>query len=284
MLPIITLGVAEKILGAAKNGKKSVSVSLDLGKGASSAMIDGTRVKVGDGAIPLEAFSKVKENTCYVMDKSELKAVELFSQGTNLYYKLRPTTDWPTITLSSVPMHRFKHLSPRQDTQTKIEEISPVKGVVLDTCCGLGYTAIMASRGPERVDTFERDENVLKIASYNPYSQELFDNPKTTKIFLHKESIFGETGGIKSLSSENFDRIIHDPPTVSFAPELYSAEFYKQLFRVMKRGGILYHYCPAPGKTKGRELFPSVEKRLRDAGFKNVKYSEKSSGIRALKP
>lgn len=199
----------------------------------------------------------------------------MFSEETNLYYKLMPTTDWPTITLSSTPMHRYVHVSPKEDTETKIKEITPIKGQVLDTCCGLGYTAIMASRKAEHLHVFEKDNNVLFIAGLNPHSLELFNNPKIT---IHKQEIFE---GIKQFENETFDRIIHDPPTFRYAPELYSSEFHSELYRVLK-GGILYHYCPCPQKTKGRQFYITILKKLQEAGFK-ARYNEKSSGIRAIK-
>ena len=89
--------------------------------------------------------------------------------------------------------------------------------------------------------------------------------------------------GIKKLENNYFDGVLHDPPTVSFAPELYSQEFYAELLRVMKPGAKLYHYCPNPGKTKGKEFFPAAIKRLENAGFVNAKYRPASSGIVAQK-
>ncbi|MDD3159578.1 MAG: methyltransferase [Candidatus ainarchaeum sp.] len=224
-------------------------------------------------------FKNLKESFVYVIEDKEIKRIELFGEETNLYYKLLPTKDWPTLTLSSVPMHRWKYITPKEDTLSKIREISPVKGRVLDTCCGLGYTTISEASiaEVEQVDVFERDKNVLRICEYNPYSEQLFINKK---IFIHNESVYY---GIEKFKEETFDRIIHDPPTPTFAKELYSIEFYHELYRVLKKGGILYHYAPQPGKTKGIITYPHWIKLLEQVGFKKVKYNEKSSGIKAIK-
>ncbi|HLC64609.1 MAG TPA: methyltransferase [Candidatus Nanoarchaeia archaeon] len=269
---ILTKEVADKIVSA----KGRVNVSLDLGISQSEVVVD-KQALIDNQKIELSDLGKLKERTCYVLEDGALKRIAFFSNETNLYYKLLPTRDWPTITLSSTPMHRFTFVSPREDTEAKIREISPVQGRILDTCCGLGYTAIMSAKDADEVHTFERDENVLRIGSYNPHSQELFSNKK---IHLHKEDI---NNAISKLKDSYFDRIIHDPPTFKYAPELYSSTFHRELFRILKKGGILYHYCPAPQRTKGKTMYPGIIRRLKEAGFKGAEYHESSSGIRAVK-
>ena len=51
---------------------------------------------------------------------------------------------------------------------------------------------------------------------------------------------------IQSFADAAFDRIVHDPPTLRLAGDLYSGEFYVDLFRVLRRGGRLYHYLGDP--------------------------------------
>ncbi len=276
---ILTKKEAIKLLNAQKLGQTSVSLSFDLGKTFQTVELTGEFAVIGDEKLKLAPLKKVKDDACYVLESEDLKKIEFFGEDTNLYYKLKPTKDWPTVMLSSVPMHRFRHFSPKEDTITKIKEIEPLRGNILDTCCGLGYTATSAANGAavEKVMAFERDKNMFRVCEYNPYSQGLFDNKK---IEIKNESVFE---GIKSLESNYFDRIIHDPPTVSFAPELYTDEFYAELNRVLKRRGVLYHYCPNPGKTKGKEFWRTIEKMLERNKFVDIKYHEKSSGIRAIK-
>ncbi|MEK6958945.1 MAG: methyltransferase [archaeon] len=273
---ILTQKEAQSILKGEKRG--SAFVSLDLGKTKTEVKIENGEVFLEETKVSLKELNKAKEHTCYTVENGELKSIELFSPETNLYYKLWFEKDWPTVMLSSVPMHRWKNTTPKNHALSIVNEIHPVKGRVLDTCCGLGYTATIAAKnGAESVDTFERDENVLAIAKYNPWSSELFLG---ARIKIHPEDVLD---GIKKFSDKTFDRIIHDPPTPSFSPELYEAKFYENLFRVLKNRGILYHYCPAPGKTKGKEFWVGVKRKLEEAGFSNVSYHERSSGIRALK-
>jgi predicted methyltransferase len=278
---VLTKNDADRILKAQKLGQTQVLLSFDLGLTQEKAIIHQKEalVEIRGEKVELQKFKKCKEDTLYALVGGSLLSVDLFGEDTNLFYKLKPTKDWPTIMLSSVPMHRFRHVSPKEDTETKIDEIKPVVGTVLDTCCGLGYTSICSAReiNSKKVIVFEKDKNVLEIAKYNPHSEELFTNKK---IQIITEDVFIE---IKNLKSESFDRIVHDPPTTSFAPLLYSTEFYKELFRVAKKGAIIYHYCPNPGKTKGTEFWPTIQKKLETVGFSEVKYHEKSSGIRALK-
>src|SRR3989338_4636651 len=162
---VITKSEAERILNAEGS---EVYVSLDLGISSSKIDVSNGIADIIGQKIPIKEFEAVKEKACYAVEDNQLKRVAFFSEETNLFYKLLPTKDWPTITLSSTPMHRFTFVSPKKDTESKIKEISPIKGNVLDTCCGLGYTAIMASQDADELLTFERDPNVLRIAEYNP--------------------------------------------------------------------------------------------------------------------
>lgn len=279
MHPILTFKEAEQIIAAVKKvAERKITLSLDLGITQSVVEVKNNILYISKQELPLSALKKIKEGACYIIVKNELRQISFFSDETQMYYKLIPTTDWPTIALSSTPMHRHTKISPKEDTLTKIKEISPIKGKVLDTCCGLGYTAILSAKHAQSVDTFERDENVLRIAEFNPYSQELFENKKIT---LHREKNIAEE--IKKFTYDYFDRIIHDPPTFKYSPELYTVDFYHQLYCVLKTGGILYHYAPNPHKTKGVLLYPKIIKKLEEAGFKNVEYHESSSGIRAEK-
>jgi predicted methyltransferase len=250
-----------------------------LGKSEDLLLVEirGSVVNLGKYSFPLAELKKVKEGSCYLIKEGHLPKLAFFSEDTNFYYKLIPTKDWPTATLSSTPMHRHTHLSPQEDTLLKIKEIAPLKGKVLDTCCGLGYTSIVSAREAEEVYTFERDRNMLELAKYNPYSQELFTDKN---IFLSLEDI---NSAIRRFPSGFFSRIIHDPPTFKYSPELYSLPFYRELYRVLQAGGLIYHYAPSPHKTRGEQFPLRIIANLKKAGFKAVEYHLESSGIRAVK-
>ncbi len=259
-----------------------VELSLDLGISKSKVKIDSDYLYLdyqGDVKISISDLDDVKEDNCYVVQENKLVRLVLFGKDTNFYYKLLPTSSWPTITFSSTPMHRHSKITTQQHVEYMVAEISPLQGKVLDCCCGLGYAAILSSKSKsvEIVDTYEIDKNVQVIASYNPYSKDLYNNPK---IKLHMESIIE---GLKKTKKETYDRIIHDPPTSKYTPWLYTVDFQTELFRVLKRGGILYQYAPCPDKHKDRLLYPRLVKQLQKIGFKEVEFHELSSGIKAVK-
>jgi predicted methyltransferase len=85
--------------------------------------------------------------------------------------------------LGGFTMHRISgdSINPTVDTAAKIASVKINRGnKVLDTCLGLGYTAIAAARlvgtdGDGAVTTIEYDKASLEVASYNPWSQGLFD-------------------------------------------------------------------------------------------------------------
>jgi len=89
---------------------------------------------------------------------------------------------------------------------------------------------------------------------------------------------------VKKFKDESFDVIIHDPPRFSLAGQLYSEEFYRELFRVLKPGGRLFHYVGNPGKRyRRKDLQRGVMERLRRAGFVGVKRVEEALGVVARK-
>ncbi|NJE04119.1 methyltransferase domain-containing protein [Thermococcus sp. MV11] len=195
------------------------------------------------------------------------------------FYKLVPTIP-PTIEINGIRMHRTKEVNPLQDTRNKVNAVKPKEGeTVLDTCMGLGYTAIEASKRGAYVITIEKDPNVIELARINPWSRELFTGGKVQVIQGDAFEV------VKRFRDESFDAIIHDPPRFSLAGQLYSEEFYGELFRVLKPGGRLFHYVGNPGKKyRRKDLQRGVMERLRKVGFVGVKRVEEALGVVARKP
>jgi len=166
-----------------------------------------------------------------------LAEIKFYSEKTRKFYRLVKTETWPYLEISGIRMHRADTLDPKTDAISKIMSLGKIYGIVLDCCTGLGYTAILAARNKsvKKVITIEKDENVILIARQNPYSRELFENEKIELII---GDAFLETQKFKD---GYFNFIIHDPPRISIAPELYSLEFYRQLFRILKRNGKILH-------------------------------------------
>ena len=67
------------------------------------------------------------------------------------------------------------------------------------------------------------------------------------------------------------------------AGELYSGEFYRDLFRVLKRKGRLFHYIGDPDSRSGRNVTRGVVRRLQDAGFSRIVRKPGAFGLIAIK-
>ena len=174
-------------------------------------------------------------------------------------------------------MHRIKDTDPMRDTRSKIAAIAPIVGRVLDTATGLGYTAIEAARSADEVVTIELDPGVQYIASLNPWSREPFDNPKIKQIMGDASDV------VQDFADESFARVIHDPPTFSLAGDLYAGAFYRQLYRVLRRGGRLYHYIGDPNSKASGGVTRGVLRRLQEAGFSRVTRKAEAYGVVAYK-
>lgn len=268
---IINAFEANILLKELELDKKETNITLDLGISKSKVKIDCEK-KIfffEDGQIlNLNDIKKIikKDKICFIIRDNNIKPISIFSEETNNYYKLVPIKDnWPTLEISGIRMHVTKKYGPKQDTEEKISYLNGCKGIILDTCTGLGYTAILASKTSELVFTIERDKNVIEIQKITPYSKELFNNEKIKQII--GDSFYE----VKKFKACYFDRIIHDPPRYALSPLLYSQEFYNELFRILKYKGIIFHYTGDPGNKKGLDIRSGVIKRMSKSGFKNIK-------------
>ena len=268
------------LLLARQAGQHRVEVSPDLGLTTVEAMIKPARVCFPNGdSLRWEAIEKISasENNCFVIEDSEPRKIQLFSEFTNLLYSLMPTCAAPTMLVSGIPMHRIKGTDPHRDTLEKIKTVKPIVGRVLDTATGLGYTALEAAKTADHVVTIELDPTALEIARFNPWSRALFDNPKITQRIGDSYDV------IEELDDQTFTRIIHDPPAFSLAGHLYSGEFYVELHRVLRRGGRLFHYVGNPESKSGRNITRGVIRRLQEAGFSRVARRPRAFGVLAFK-
>jgi len=164
--------------------------------------------------------------------------------------------------------------------EASLSELRPLRGVCLDTCGGLGYSAIALARAPavEQVLSFEKDANVIDAAHHNSASAPLFES---SKIELRNEDV---AAALPELPDAAFDRIFHDPPRLGLAGDLYSLAFYRQLFRLLKPGGRLFHYTGAPGEKAGKRVRAGIIGRLHEAGFSTVRECSEAQGVSGVKP
>ena len=265
---IISHFQAKELLEAKKIGLGTTDISLDLNISKENIKIEKGIFIFPDGQyLDEKQLKKIIKNdtTCFLLRDNSIFKMQLFSENTKKFYKLVPTKDAPTIEISGIRMHVTKAFTPWEDTKKKIESILPIKGNVLDTCMGLGYTAILSSKYADSVVTCEKDENVMEIARLSPWSHDLFENKKITIV---KTDIFKE---IRFFNKE-FDAVVHDPPRLNLSSKLYSLEFYRNLFRILKNNGKLYHYIGSPGsKFRNVNLARNVLGRLRKAGFEGIR-------------
>ncbi|WP_456471607.1 class I SAM-dependent methyltransferase [Methanocaldococcus sp.] len=273
----LTPELAKEILKAL--GKKEfIEVNLNLNKtpDKEKVFLDNDKAIFPEGVVEREILKKIaKDNCIYFIKDNRVYKAAIAKDG---YYKLVPTIP-PTIEINGIRMHRTKEFNPYEDTLNKINSVGVKKGEkVLDTCMGLGYTAIEAYKRGGNVITIEKNPNVLELAKINPYSEELFKGG--IKILLGDAFDL-----VKKFNDKEFDVIIHDPPRFSLAGHLYSEEFYKELYRILKPGGRVFHYVGNPGKRyRGKDLQKGVMDRLRKVGFINIKRIDKALGIVAKKP
>ncbi len=276
-LPIILSYVqAEPLLKAKQQGIASMQISPDLGLSTVLVTLSSEGVVFPNGERldwqSVEKISKSEVN-CFILEDNATRPVQVFSEYTNRVCSLMPTRGAPSMLIAGFVMHRIKDIDPMQDTARKIAAILPIVGSVLDTATGLGYTAIEAAKTADEVVTIELDPGVQEIARLNPWSQELFYSPKIHQIMGDAYEV------VQSFEDGSFARIIHDPPTFSLAGELYSGVFYQQLFRVLKRGGRLYHYIGDPNSKASGGVTKGALKRLQEAGFARVVRRPEAYGV-----
>ncbi|GCE48136.1 hypothetical protein EI42_04134 [Thermosporothrix hazakensis] len=271
---------ARALLEAHKAGRATLDITPDLGVSQTSVTLTETGVTFPGGEAlswqQLEGIAQAEVN-CFRVEGGEIVPIRVFSEATNRMCSLMPTHGWPTMLIAGFTMHRIVDVDPSEDTRKKIATITPIQGTVLDTATGLGYTAIAAARTAQEVITIELDPGAQEIARQNPWSRDLFTNPRI------KQRMGDAYEVVPTFADNQFDRIIHDPPVFSLAGELYSAQFYRELYRILKRGGRLFHYIGNLESKSSGTVARGALKRLQEAGFKRVVRRPEAFGVVAYK-
>jgi uncharacterized protein len=259
--------------------KRLFMTSPDLGKTKTEVTISAAGVTYFDALLlSWETLTNIasEEKKCFWVAEDTIEELRVFSEETQWVRSLWPTGSAPTTVVAGFPMHRIQGINPLEDTKRKVEAAAPINGRVLDTATGLGYTAIYAARFASVV-TLELDPAALTLARKNPWSQELFDNPKIEQKIGEAQEL------ITSFAASSFSQIIHDPPTFKLGGELYSTAFYKELYRVLQKNGRVSHYIGDPESLSGKRTTRGVIQRLQDAGFSRVIPKPNSFGVLAVK-
>ena len=282
-LPVLSHRQVQPLLAARHTADEAISASLDLGLTTTifHRVAEGFRLPGGE-TLRWERMAEIADNetACFaLLPDDSIERIGQFSEAMSRHYSLFPTTGAPTLLIGGFSMHRIKDTDPMRDTLAKVRAAAPLRGRVLDTSTGLGYTAIEAAKSPqvEEVVTIEIDPTTLAIARHNPWSRALFADPKIQQLIGNAYDVLPE------LPSESFTRIIHDPPVFSLAGELYSGVFYRELYRVLRRGGRLFHYIGSLDSRSGAGVARGALRRLKEAGFTRIDRRQEAFGVIAFK-
>jgi len=271
--------VVLKILEAMGNGARKVSLSLDLNLSEKLWQIEADRLILDNDAFidmkKLESISSF-ENKIFIFQNNELIPIEIRSDA---YYKLVPTDSAPTLEINGIKMHRSKDIDPLTDARLKAQRVVRAKDQVLDTCGGLGYSALFALKaGAKKVISTEKSLAVINIRNLNPWLKISSDK----RLELIHTDITKEIDGFEN---GMFNAVIHDPPRFTSATgDLYGRKFYNALFRVMAAHSKLFHYTGSPKKIKKKDNFiKNTMKRLENSGYKDICFYDNLQGIYAEK-
>ncbi|HEX8727405.1 MAG TPA: methyltransferase domain-containing protein [Ktedonobacterales bacterium] len=283
--PLLATWEARLAAGVAPDERMEATTSADLGLSTLTVMLNSTGVIYPGGErLPWEVARTIagSPNQCFILDgvgglAGSAAHIAAFSPTTNALRSLMPTAGAPTMLISGISMHRIKGTEPWADSVAKAQAVAPISGRTLDTTTGLGYTAILAARTAAEVVTVELDPTGLEVARRNPWSHELFDRPNIQRVV-------GDAFEVAARQPEGaFDRIIHDPPYLALAGELYSEEMYRRLYRALRRGGRLFHYIGDPQSVSGARTTAGVLRRLEAVGFQRITRRPEAFGVVATK-
>lgn len=256
-------------------------VDASLGKKTLSTTIEKTRnsLKIGSFSMNLDELKHIIKNArlVYVVEQDSLFPIS--SNFSDLLFQLVlfKGSKTPTLEISGIHMHRVVIDPLFHDAKIKVSVLNPRPHTrVLEICTGLGYTTYwLLKRKCKVVATIEKNEVVLEIAEYNPWSTHLM---KVPIIIGAAEAM------LEYFEDRSIDFILHDPPRISLAPELYSTDIYNEFWRILKPGGKIFHYTGEPGKKRGKKVIRGILERLRSVRFSGVTYVHKAQGVIARKP
>jgi len=248
-----------------------ISISLDLGLTRTVVQVDDPVIFPDGQTLSLAALRRVlkkrKLNDCFLIEGGDLHRIYAFDGRENHTYKLfSPTLDSPpSLWIDDSLMHAVARVTPLGEAREKVKALGFVSGIVLETCFGLGYcTGVLLEKGAEQVLACEISADVLAMARLNPWSRAAFEN---SRVQVNQVDVLDFVGG---LGSDTADLVLHDPPTLHRAGDLFSGEFYAEIFRVMKKGATLYHYVGTDSERAGHRYVKGVAERLRGVGFAQV--------------
>lgn len=263
---------AAKVSAGTQPEPQSVELSLDLNLSTARVDVDGRHFVFRGKHFLVDGIREISHEAHKVFRASEppeggtIRSWEPVRVFTGHYFQLVPTPEAPTVEIDGIQMHRTTGVYPFAAAGAFAAPVVRPGARVLDTCGGLGYTAIQALRlGAAQVRSYEVSEGILQLRAINPWSQL---EPCGERLRLETLDVFK---GTAELSPGSFDAIIHDPPRYALAPDLYSSAFYLRLRSLLRAGGAMFHYTGDPNsRRRGSSTVRRVIERLRAAGFETT--------------
>jgi predicted methyltransferase len=271
---------ASALVAARKAGEKVVTVSLDLELSKREVSLSSSGVVYGsEQLISWDDIDQIarSESVCFAISEDGVQAIRAFSEESGKVFQLMPTSAEPLLLIAGFAMHRFRDVGPALGAKKMVEALSPLRGRVLDTTTGLGYAAIQAARFATEVVTIELDPMARQMARQNPWSRELFAHPRIKLLLGDSSEVVG------TLPDDSFSAVLHDPPAINLAGELYSQTFYGEVCRVLTPAGKFFHYIGDPKSASGGRVTKGVVRRLGDAGFSRIIDKPQAFGVLAIK-
>lgn len=278
MNPVLSCYQALPLLEARKSGQPQARCSFDLGRSQRDVTLSEQGVTASESlSLDWDSIERIAatDSVCFQIEQGAATPIRVFSDEANRSFQLWPTETSPALLISGFLMHRVRDVAPDEGAARMVRALGKVHGRLLDTTTGLGYAAIAAARSASHVVTIEVEPVVRDLARLNPWSQELFDQ---SKIELRD----GDSAQIvPSLEPGSFSAVLHDPPAINLAGDLYASAFYGAVARLLTRNGKFFHYIGDADSPSGSRTTRGVVKRLRDAGFSRVTVVKDAFGVLA---
>lgn len=278
--PLLSFVQSRALLEARNLGHDAATTSVDLGVSNVRVALIEAGVELPNGTLcTWEQLERISEqaNACFELRAGEFIQIRSYSNELRRAVSLLPTASAPALMIAGFVMHRIRDTSPQQGAHAMVRSVLPVRGRLLDTATGLGYAAIEAARHAREVVTIELDPEARLMAQRNPWSRALFSAPNITRLLGDSAEL------ISTFADGSFAAIVHDPPAKNLAGDLYSERFYREAWRVLARGGRLFHYVGDPNSTSGGRTTKGVVRRLQSAGFHKVVHKPSAFGVLASK-
>jgi predicted methyltransferase len=271
---------AKTLLHAREQNERGVTSSLDLGVTSSQVRLDESGVLLReDTLLRWDQVERIRdeEGLCFRASDGEVEPIRGFSEQTQRIHQLYPTQSAPALLISGFTMHRIRDVTPERGAREMVKALGRVHGRVLDTTTGLGYAAIEAAKDATEVITIELDPVAQHMAQLNPWSQPLFTQQNISQLMGNSAEL------VPQFPEQHFSCVIHDPPAINLAGDLYAESFYRALHRVLQKGGRLFHYIGDPHSSSGARVTKGVKQRLAEAGFSKIVPKPEAFGLLAYK-